>query len=366
MNLFRHWAVSDSIDPLMAFPIGDVHLRGETAERTDRICASMLGSNHFADKLAKVDGPKRVGMPVVHALGNKFEGDQMITGPRNIARVAFEDTEIGPERRRLERYDALVCMSQWNADLLRSCSDRPVHVAPEAVDHELFFPQPKSGLSSKDRFYIFTGGKIEFRKAQDLVLLAFREFSRRHDDAVLVAAWRSPWPEYSAGFQGRLKAPVGLAADGELDLAGWLAANDIDPDRFVDLGRMPNYAMPNILRDMDCALLPSRAEGGTNLVAMEAMACGVPAILARNAGVADIALDDNCIALTDQGPVAPPSGCGTSGWGESDIDEMVAALERLHASAALRRQVGAAGAAFMKSRTWAGHALALERLALAR
>jgi hypothetical protein len=40
---------------------------------------------------------------------------------------------------------------------------------------------------------VFTGGKIEFRKAQHLVLMAFREFAARHDDAVLVAAWHSPW-----------------------------------------------------------------------------------------------------------------------------------------------------------------------------
>ena len=42
-------------------------------------------------------------------------------------------------------------------------------------------------------------------------------------------------------------------------------------DAFVDLGWVPNWQMAAILRDMDVGLFPNRCEGGTNLVAMEAM-----------------------------------------------------------------------------------------------
>jgi hypothetical protein len=42
--------------------------------------------------------------------------------------------------------------------------------------------------------------------------------------------------------------------------------------------------MPQILREIDVAVVPNRFEGGTNLVAMECMACGMPVILSANTG----------------------------------------------------------------------------------
>jgi hypothetical protein len=57
----------------------------------------------------------------------------------------------------------------------------------------LFRPRPKTGWHG-DRFKIFSGGKLEFRKGQDLVLLAFRAFAHRHSDVLLGTAWSQPWP----------------------------------------------------------------------------------------------------------------------------------------------------------------------------
>jgi hypothetical protein len=38
---------------------------------------------------------------------------------------------------------------------------------------------------------VFSGGKLEHRKGQDLVIRAFVRFVQRHPDAVLVTAWGS-------------------------------------------------------------------------------------------------------------------------------------------------------------------------------
>jgi glycosyltransferase involved in cell wall biosynthesis len=257
----------------------------------------------------------------------------------------------------------MICASRWNAELLTAHAAPPVHVIHETVDHALFFPAPKVGLFSPNRFYIFTGGKIEFRKAQDLVLLAFRAFCQRHDDAVLVTAWHSPWDDTLAGFQGKLDAPARMHAEGRLDVLRWVADNGIDPGKVIDLGQQPNQAMPALLREMDCALQPSRAEGGTNFVAMEAMACGLPVIVARNTGMHDMIDGDNCLALDRQSPVDHPDGWGTSGWGESDPDEILHALERLYTSSQLRKTLGAGANRFMRSRTWASHAALLKAVA---
>ena len=74
-------------------------------------------------------------------------------------------------------------------------------------------------------FISSSNGKVEYRKGHDLVLLAFREFSRRHKDAVLVTAWHSPWPQLSAGFQGKLSHPLELTRDGRIDIKAWVTRN---------------------------------------------------------------------------------------------------------------------------------------------
>jgi glycosyltransferase involved in cell wall biosynthesis len=124
--------------------------------------------------------------------------------------------------------------------------------------------------------------------------------------------------------------------------------------------------MPSLLREMDCALAPSRAEACTNLLAKEAMACGVPVILAANTGVEDLIAAGNSVPLTRQQTVRDYPLSGTEGWGESDVEEIVEALERLYSDAALRQKIGAAGAAWIvgQGRTWSNHARQLKSLLL--
>src|SRR3546814_1575573 len=58
--------------------------------------------------------------------------------------------------------------------------------------------------------------------------------------------------------------------------------------------------MAPIVREMDAALFLSRCEGGTNLVAMECMACGVPTVLSANTGHLDLVGSGVCIPLETQ------------------------------------------------------------------
>ena len=129
----------------------------------------------------------------------------------------------------------------------------------------------------------------------------------------------------------------------------------------VEIKQIPNLLMPRVLRDMDCGLFPSRAEGGTNLPAKEAMASGVPVILAANTGMKDIVDDGNCVALIEQ---KPNNDRGMEQWGESDVEEIVQALERLYVDTSYRRKIGRDGAAWILAheRTWIGHARRLKSL----
>jgi glycosyltransferase involved in cell wall biosynthesis len=122
--------------------------------------------------------------------------------------------------------------------------------------------------------------------------------------------------------------------------------------------------MPAILREMDCVLAPSRAEACTNLVAAEAMACGVPVIVADNTGVKDLIAPGNSWPLTNQLPIRDDAASGTEGWGESEVEEIINALERLYADSALRKEIGVNGARWLidERRTWADHARELKSL----
>jgi glycosyltransferase involved in cell wall biosynthesis len=124
--------------------------------------------------------------------------------------------------------------------------------------------------------------------------------------------------------------------------------------------------MPTLLREMDAALQPSRGESCTNLPAMEAMACGVPVVIADNTGMKDLITEDNCVPLSHQGIVPPLSATySTAGWGESSVEEIVEALEVLYVDRARRDAIGATGSGWIREhRTWQIHASKLKDLVL--
>ena len=365
LNLFEQWASDPDVEPLMGVRIESRDVQCIDPLRLSAIQTATAASNDFLDalKAGKTD-LRNSATVVVDAFGNKLTpaADRVGTvGIRNVARCIFEDTRLDSAQA-VEHYDSLLCASEWNAGLLRAVSAKPVTMIHEGIDHSLFFPGPRSGLFDPGRFYVFTGGKIEYRKAQDLVLFAFREFAARHSDAVLVAAWNSPWPQMSVGFQGNLLAPLHLDAKGALDISRWTAENRIPPGQFINLPMTPNPLMPMVLREMDCAIQVSRCEACTNLPAKEAMACGVPVILANNTGTKELVDSDNCLALNSQDPVAGQSGVGTNGWGESRVEEIVAALETLYTDTQMRKRIAARGAEWIleRHRTWRDHANSLK------
>ena len=117
-------------------------------------------------------------------LGNGLFRPGGLRGTKTMGRCIFEDTNLERLDEKLARFDVLLCASHWSAELLRANCTKRVEIIFEGIDPSQFHPAPRSGVLDRSRFYIFSGGKVEFRKAHDLVLLAFQEFSRRHDEAV--------------------------------------------------------------------------------------------------------------------------------------------------------------------------------------
>ncbi|TKC85979.1 glycosyltransferase family 4 protein [Trinickia terrae] len=358
LNLFAQWANLPYIRPIMGYPIDPYDL--PMVDPLRLIClrnAFGEANNYLARLQPDSRGQRKLKGTVIDGLGSDLAGGAFF-GDANIGRCVFEDTTLGNAREKLARYDQLLCGSNWNAGLLEAKTGRRPKVIFEGVDTSIFCPGPRSGIFDASKFYIFSGGKIEHRKGQDVTLLAFREFSRRHEDAVLVTAWHSLWPQSVVGYKGRLDHPVQLDAQGQFDIRRWVHENGIDPARVLDLRPIPNALMPVVLREMDVCVQPSRAEACTNLLAKEAMACAVPVIVTANTGMLDLVADGNCVPLTRQTPVVDYPAMGTEGWGEPDVDELLEALEWAYRNRSAAKAIGVAGSQWLteQGRTWSAHA----------
>lgn len=311
----------------------------------------------FARSAAKRTGQQiELDYPLLRSFGNQFEGTKFpwaIAGTRNIASVFLENPALSPQA--LEQagsFDKIIAGSNWNGQVLQKHGLKNVAVVLQGVDPSLFHPAPRSGLW-KNHFVIFSGGKLEYRKGQDLVVAALRKFCRTHTDAVLIFAWwnKNPQTMREIDRAGLVSGSPAALPDGRVGFGDWLQQHDIH--RFVDLGPVLNWQIGPLTREADVALFPNRAEGGTNLVAMECMASGVPTILSANTGHLDIISDEVCYPLHNQGPCrATPWYSSIEGWGESSVDEIVETLERVYRDRDQAARHGAAAAEAMRQISW--------------
>jgi glycosyltransferase involved in cell wall biosynthesis len=297
------------------------------------------------------------GCIVLTPFGNELGSEPIANGPADLVRLgigAFEETRIDAEARaRGDAFARMIVHSTWNWRVLDAAGIRNVTLAHQGIDAAEMHPLPRAG-HFPGRFVIFSGGKLEFRKGQDIVLAAFRRFQARYPEALLLAAWHSPWPGVAETMRESPHTPVAprVGPDGRLRVAGWTAENDIPRDSFVDAGPLSRTQIPKVFAECDLAVFPNRCEGGTNMVAMEAMACGVPVVLSANTGHLDLIRPGVCQTLDDQRPVADPDGC-RAGWGESSVDELVARMEAVRATPLESRQAAGYAMAFMRTeRTW--------------
>jgi len=315
-------------------------------------------TRHAAWTQARRAGEVHVNFPVLHALGDKLDWPpvlQALHGAPDIGVVFFETAVIPQENIAVAgRFATVITGSTWNAEVLKRHGLANVRNCFQGVDGDVFAPGAPTGRFA-GRFAVFSGGKLEYRKGQDLVVAAFKKFHARHSDALLVTAWHNPWPQAAKGMamSGHVAGAPPLTPTGALDVTGWLRANGLPDQAFVDLGPLANADTAPLLHDVDAAVLPSRCEGGTNLVAMECMACAVPTILSRNTGHLDLIAPETCYSLDLQIPMGEVLGRPElEGWGESSIDEIVNRLEEIYADRTAARQRGAAAAAFMQDWTW--------------
>jgi len=269
----------------------------------------------------------------------------------------FVENTLGdhaPENSRI--YERIFCGSSWCRDRLDEAGIHNVDVLIQGVDTTLFrpaTPRPDDGM-----FIMFSGGKLEYRKGQDLVLKALRILQERYNNIVLINAWRNVWPETMKVMKVSPHITFDLQGDTWSDQMEHLyRLNGIDGRRVLTLDLMAHESLPQLYGRTDLALFPNRCEGGTNLVMMEYMACGRPVIATNFSGHQDIVNENNALLLNHLTPCRLfQAEKMIADWREPSIDELVAQVEFAYHHRDALRELGLRGAADMQQFTWSNTA----------
>lgn len=274
-------------------------------------------------------------------------------GARNFAYTFFEFNLSPRSVENAARYEVVFAGSTWCADQMRAKGITNGVVLVQGVDGRVFAPSAR--LRNDGRFRIFSGGKLELRKGQDLVVRAFRVLQQKYPDIDLVTAWFNQWPPLMAEMAQapgvRYEQVPGSWTE---QMEHFYRLNGIDPRRVITVPMASQTQMAEVYRESDVGVFPNRCEGGTNLVLMEYMAAGRPAIVSNGTGHRDVVNAANALLLQHLQPmnIVGAKQVVVASWVEPSLDEIVAQIEYAYHH---REQVAALGrqaAADMQRWSW--------------
>jgi D-inositol-3-phosphate glycosyltransferase len=218
------------------------------------------------------------------------------------------DRTVG--RRIIRSARTVIAVSDFTAEFVRSLvPDAPIEMVRSGVDH--------------DRFSAAIGARSP--RPRPTVLTVRRLVPRNGVDS-LVEAWRL------AGLGARAELVIGGAGP-EIEDIQRLAAGDLS---IRIMGYVPDDDLPALYQDADLFALPSRSGEGFGLVALEAMASGLPVLATSSGGVVDIVKDGV------NGRLVPPN----------DVPALAEALTQLVEDGQLRTELAQGARRSADASTW--------------
>jgi glycosyltransferase involved in cell wall biosynthesis len=279
-----------------------------------------------------------------------------IKSEKTIGYTFYYGFPLSPEHRdSAKQLELVVAGSSFCEQQLNKAGIENTKTIIQGINPQIFNPTNSAKSLFKDRFVVFSGGKFEFRKGQDVVIRAFKIFSDKHPDALLINSWFNLW-EFSLSTMA-----ASTLIEFSFDFKDYMASmknlykmNGLDPDKVITLPIKPSFQLAHIYKNTDVGLFPNRCEGGTNLMLMEYMACGKPVIAAAETGHADVVKEDNAFPIKNCAPVKMKEGDFSEyqGWVEPDVDEILSHLEAAYDNQELCKQKGEAAGRFLSGLTW--------------
>jgi glycosyltransferase involved in cell wall biosynthesis len=259
-------------------PVVNRYLLDDPSLRT-RLAVTEAGSSISALARYFTHTRPRTRVDVVHNTFYLPHGLAGYPGARRVVTVHDMIPELMPRtRRRLDfltlkrRYvmsaDHVICVSNATRDdLLRvyGAITAPVSVVYHGVD-AVFGPGAPRVSGMPERYVLFVGNRGQYKDA-DVLIRAFASIRAQHDDVSLVFVGGGPFSRAEAAQL----ADLGIS------------------DRTVQFS-LPDAMMAGAYGNALMCVFPSRFEG-FGLPALEAMACGTPAVLARSTSLPEVGGD---------------------------------------------------------------------------
>jgi len=275
-------------------------------------------------------------------------------GIKNFGYVFFEYELNDISLENAIRYDLIFTGSTWCKEKLARIGIVHTDNLIQGIDPELFYPEEEN--ENQNLFVIFSGGKFEYRKGQDLVLKAIKILQEKYSDIILINSWFNYWPELMASM--RFSKHIKYNQNGKTwkeFMSNIYQINGIDESKVFTFPIIPNNKLRNLYLKSDIGLFPNRCEGGTNLVMMEYMACGKPVIASFNSGNKDILNENNSLRLMEmkECKIYDESNSLVADWSEPVIEEIIDKIEFAYHNREKVKAIGRSAAEEMKNFTWA-------------
>lgn len=279
-----------------------------------------------------------------------------LKGTFNVGYTFFEDNLLVKQyvENIRQNFDLIVAGAAWSRDVLIEAGIPSAVAIMQGVDPRLFNAHLNDKEFYSDRFVVFSGGKLELRKGQDLVIRAYQVLQQRHKDVMLVNQWYNAWPSslQTMAASRQIKFEI-KTNDYFLFINQLLTDNGVDLSRVLTLGPQPNNTVARVYKNTDVGLFPNRCEGGTNLVMNEYMACGKPVIASYNTGHKDVLSDANSLPIKTNRPfTVNRDGQNVATWEEPDLDETIEKLEWAYQHRDDLKRIGAQAATDQQHVTW--------------
>jgi hypothetical protein len=182
LNLALEWASDPEIRAYCSLSIADTQV---AVDPLRRLALAPFGRRSLAlQKQLRESGETVVNAQaaLLHCLDQRFEplvtrAGVLMMGEPTIGVTFFNDTVLEPDAvARAASYPAMVAGSTWNQQVMEAYGLTNVRTIIQGIDPTLFHPAPRQGLLA-DRFLVFSGGKLERRKGQDIMIAAFARFA---------------------------------------------------------------------------------------------------------------------------------------------------------------------------------------------
>lgn len=273
----------------------------------------------------------RYDAPIFVPGGDQLQCGKMIRAPMVIGYCVFEMPLGEAAKWNAKRYDWIFTPSEWCANRVRTeAAASHVSCLYQGVDLERFSPQPYD--EKRKGFRVFSGGKWEYRKAQDIVIAAMKIFLSQRKDSVLVTMWHNPWPDTMSSMDKSY-------------LIGKEPFEGMDPKKLITIPPASNKQLGRIYAEADVGLFPNRCEGATNMIMMEFMACQRPVIATRATGQGEILDKDYPLALTQ-------GSWDEAGWFNTDVSDLLVHLEKAYNNREDLRALGVKCRKLIEPYTW--------------